>query len=74
MVREIKAYPLLQGYRGQPAVDIQCVEELLLKVSAIVEKNPEIREMDINPLIAYEKGAVAVDARIILEDGAIGVS
>lgn len=71
MIREIRAYKLLEGYRGQPAVDIGYIEELLLRVSKMVEENPEIKEMDINPLIAYEKGAIAVDARIILEDSAI---
>jgi acetate---CoA ligase (ADP-forming) len=74
MVREIRGYRLLEGYRGQSAVDIRYIEELLLKVSTMIEDNPEIREMDINPLIAYGNGAVAVDARIILEDGAIRVS
>jgi acetate---CoA ligase (ADP-forming) len=68
MIREIKGYRLLEGYRGQPAVDIQYIEELLLKVSTMMKDNPEIKEMDINPLIAYGDGAVAVDARIILDD------
>ena len=72
MIRQIKAYRLLEGYRGQPPVDIPHIEELLLKVSKMAEENPEIKEMDINPLIAYDKGAIAVDARIILEDSAIG--
>ncbi len=72
MIRQIKAYRLLEGYRGQPPVDVPHIEELLLRVSKMVEENPEIKEMDINPLIAYGKGAIAVDARIILEDSAIG--
>jgi acyl-CoA synthetase (NDP forming) len=67
MIRQIKGYPLLQGYRGQSAVDIEYLEELLMKLSAFIEENPEIKEMDINPLIAYKKGAMAVDARIILD-------
>ena len=67
MIRQIKCYPLLQGYRGQPPVDIKYLEELLLKLSAFIEENPEIKEMDINPLIVYKRGAVAVDARIILD-------
>jgi acetate---CoA ligase (ADP-forming) subunit beta len=67
MIRETKVYTLLKGYRGQPPVDIQYLEELLLKVSEMVQENPEIKEMDINPLFAYEKSAIAVDARIILE-------
>ncbi len=71
MIRQIKTYRLLEGYRGQPPVDIKYIEELLLKVSKMIEENPEIKEMDINPIIAYEKGAVAVDARIILEEDTI---
>jgi acyl-CoA synthetase (NDP forming) len=67
MIREIKGYTLLEGYRGQPAVDIEYLEELLLKLSAFIQENPEIKEMDINPLLAYKRGTVAVDARIILE-------
>jgi acyl-CoA synthetase (NDP forming) len=67
MIRQIKGYPLLEGYRGQPAIDIKHLEELLLKLSSFIEENPEIKEMDINPLIAYKKGATAVDARIILD-------
>jgi acyl-CoA synthetase (NDP forming) len=68
MLREIKGYPLLEGYRGQEAVDIACLEEWLLKVSAFVEKHPEIRELDLNPIFAYSRGAVAVDARVVLEE------
>jgi acetyltransferase len=67
MIKETKVYSLLKGYRGQPPVDIHYLEELLLKVSTMVQENLEIKEMDINPLFAYEKGAIAVDARIILE-------
>ena len=69
MVREIKGYPLLEGYRGQEAVDISYLEELLLKVSDFVEQNPEVKELDLNPIFAYSDGAVAVDARVILEEG-----
>ena len=67
MVRQIKGYPLLEGFRGQSAVDIPYLEEMLMNLSAFIEENPEVKEMDINPLIAYKKGAVAVDARIILD-------
>ena len=68
MIREIKGYKLLEGFRGQSGVDVEYLEELLMKLSAFIEQNPEIKEMDINPLFAYKKGAVAVDARIILEE------
>jgi acyl-CoA synthetase (NDP forming) len=68
MLREIKGYPLLEGYRGQEAVDIPRLEKLLLKVSDFVEKHPEIKELDLNPVFAYSDGAIAVDARVILEE------
>ncbi|MBN2318124.1 MAG: acetate--CoA ligase family protein [Acidobacteria bacterium] len=68
MVRQIKGYRLLEGYRGQPPVDIEYLEDTLMKLSSFIEENPEIKEMDINPLFAYKKGAVAVDARIILDE------
>jgi acyl-CoA synthetase (NDP forming) len=67
MIKEIKGYPLLQGYRGQEPADVKKLEDLLLKVSEFVEKQPEIKELDINPLFAYRDGALAIDARIILE-------
>ncbi|MBE0416023.1 MAG: acetate--CoA ligase family protein [Dehalococcoidia bacterium] len=67
MIREIKGYPILEGYRGQEPVDIAVLEEMLLKVSDFVEGRPEIKELDINPILAYSNGALAVDARVILE-------
>ena len=69
MIREIKGYPLLEGYRGREAVDISYLEELLIKVSDFVEQNPEVKELDLNPIFAYSDGAIAVDARVILEEG-----
>ena len=68
MIREIKGYPLLEGYRGQEPVDVSNLEELILKVSDFVEQNPELKELDLNPVFAYSDSAVAVDARIILEE------
>jgi acyl-CoA synthetase (NDP forming) len=70
MIREIKGYPLLEGYRGQEPADISCLEDMLLRVSEFVERNPEIKELDLNPIFAYKDGAVAVDARIVLEEEA----
>ena len=68
MIREIKGYPLLAGYRGQEPVDVSNLEGLLLKVSDFVEQNPEVKELDLNPIFAYSDGAIVVDARIILEE------
>jgi acyl-CoA synthetase (NDP forming) len=49
-------------------VDVTYLEELLLKISDFVERNPEVKELDLNPIIAYGNGAIAVDARIVLEE------
>ena len=68
MVREIKAYPVLEGYRGMEPANIPALETMLLKLSEFAEQAPEVREMDINPVLAYKDGLIAVDARIILED------
>lgn len=67
MIREIKGYPVLEGYRGQDPVDISFLEELIVKVSEFVERNPDIKELDLNPIFGYKDGALVVDARIILE-------
>ncbi|MEI6186710.1 MAG: acetate--CoA ligase family protein [Dehalococcoidia bacterium] len=70
MIGEIKGYPILKGYRGQDPADIPFLEDLIVKVSQFVDKNPEIKELDLNPVFAYKDGALAVDARIILESAA----
>jgi acyl-CoA synthetase (NDP forming) len=69
MIREVKAYRLLTGFRGMPPRDIPAVVDILIKFSRLVEDNPEIREADLNPVIALEegKGAYVVDARFILQ-------
>jgi len=71
MIEEIKGYPLLQGYRGKESVDIPALTEIILKISRVMEEHPEIKELELNPIIAYKKGALAVDARIILEEKAV---
>jgi acetate---CoA ligase (ADP-forming) subunit beta len=68
MIKEIKAYSLLKGYRGMEPADINALEDILMKVSDFVVKTPEIKEIDLNPVIAYKDGAIAVDARIVLEE------
>jgi acyl-CoA synthetase (NDP forming) len=67
IIEEIKGYPLLQGYRGQDPVDLAKLRALLLKVSSFIEAHPEIAELDLNPVFAYSDGAIAVDARIVIE-------
>lgn len=68
MIREIKGYALLNGYRGQEPAHLPSLVDALLKLSALVEKTPEIKEIDLNPVFAYKDSAVAVDARIVLEE------
>jgi acetyl coenzyme A synthetase (ADP forming)-like protein len=69
MVREIKGYRLLQGYRGHPAADVEAIEEVLLRLSHLVEEIPEISELDLNPIFALPpgQGCRIVDARIRVE-------
>ncbi len=67
MITEIKGFPILKGYRGQEPADISYLEDLIVKISDFVDQNPEIKELDLNPIFAYKNGAIAVDARIILE-------
>ncbi len=67
MITELKAYSLLKGYRNTPAVDINAIVSTLMSVSKLVMAHPEIKELDLNPVIVYEKGAKTVDARIIVE-------
>ena len=67
MVKEIKGYPLLQGYRGKEPANVPALVEMILKISNLIHKNPQIKELELNPIFAYKDSAVAVDARIILE-------
>jgi len=67
MITKVKAYPLLKGYRKKSKADIEAIIRVLLNVSKLVIDYPEIKELDLNPIMAYEKGAKTVDARIILE-------
>lgn len=67
MIGEVKAYPLLKGYRNTPPVDLEAITKILLDTSKLVMEHMEIKELDLNPIIVYEKGAKTVDARIILE-------
>jgi acyl-CoA synthetase (NDP forming) len=68
MIREIKGLALLKGYRGHEPADLTALEDVLLKVSSFIDKTPEIKELDLNPVFAYPDGAVVADARIVLED------
>jgi acetyltransferase len=66
MLSEVRSAPLLNGVRGQPPVDHEALIDLLMTVSEVIEAYREIREMDLNPVIAREKDLTVVDARVIL--------
>jgi acyl-CoA synthetase (NDP forming) len=66
MIREIRGYRVLAGYRGQPAVDEDALATCILKVAEIAERHPEIQELDLNPVLAYPDGIAVVDARVIV--------
>jgi acyl-CoA synthetase (NDP forming) len=67
MIMQLKAYPLLNGYRNTPPVDIDALVAILCNTSHLIMDYPEIKELDLNPIMTYPKGAKTVDARIILE-------
>ncbi|MCR6669529.1 MAG: acetate--CoA ligase family protein [archaeon YNP-WB-040] len=67
MIREIKGYPLIKGYRRQPPADENAIIDTIMKTSKLLTDLPQISQLDLNPIFVYEKGAKIVDARIILE-------
>jgi len=66
MIDEIKGRAVLDGVRGGEAADVSALADLLLKLSAFVEANPRVEELDLNPVFAYKDGVIAVDARIVI--------
>jgi len=68
MIREIKSLPLLQGYRQYPPCDLDSLEEAILNLSQFLEKHPDIKELDLNPVLCYPQGLVAVDARVVMDE------
>jgi acetate---CoA ligase (ADP-forming) len=67
MVRSLQTFPLLEGYRGAPRADVRALQDLLLRVSALVEAHPQVAELDCNPVMVLPHGAVVVDARVRVE-------
>ncbi len=68
MIDEIQGKAILDGVRGQPPADKAAIIDAILKVSEFVTRNPDVRELDLNPMLVYREGAIAVDARIIISD------
>jgi acyl-CoA synthetase (NDP forming) len=67
MILEIKGSPIIEGARGREPADIEAIIDVITALSDMLEKNPDITEIDINPLIVYSRGSVAVDARMLTE-------
>ena len=68
MIQQTRISRLLQGYRDRPAADLDGIAECLVRLSYLVARHPEIHEIDINPLLADEKGVIALDARVKIAD------
>jgi acetyltransferase len=66
MISEVRASRLLRGVRGEPPADMEAVVESLLAVSRILVECPEVAEIDVNPLLVFERGVAAVDARVVV--------
>ena len=66
MMKEIKGYPILSGYRGMKELDISQITKTIVTISELISNVDEIKEVELNPLFVYEKDTIAVDARIIL--------
>jgi acetyl-CoA synthetase (ADP-forming) len=67
MITEIKAYPLLTRYRGNEGVDMEKIAKIITKISKLISENPNIVEIDVNPIFARVDDVIAVDARIVLD-------
>jgi acyl-CoA synthetase (NDP forming) len=67
MIRSLRTFPLLDGYRGAPRCNVEAIEDVLLRIGAMVEAHPEIVELDCNPLIVTSERPVIVDARVRVE-------
>lgn len=66
MVGEIRATRLLDGFRGRPPLDREAIQRVLLRLSDLMVASPDVQELDLNPLIGYPSGVLAVDARVVL--------
>ncbi len=67
MIKGLKSYKIIQGVRGQKGIDENVFADIIVRLSALLQEAPEIKEIDLNPLLAKEKKIVAVDARIRIE-------
>jgi acetyltransferase len=67
MIHSLKGYKIIKGTRGQKGINEQKYAEIIVRLSTLLRFATEIKEMDINPLLADEENVIAVDARILIE-------
>jgi hypothetical protein len=67
MIRGLRTFPLLDGFRGAPHADLAALEDVVVRVGALAAAHSEVAELDLNPVIASPGGAVVVDARVRVE-------
>jgi acetyl-CoA synthetase (ADP-forming) len=68
MLSEIQGIKMLHGYRGRPSYDVNTIIDIIMKISKMAMSFPAIKEIDLNPILVYEKGAVVVDAKMLLNE------
>ena len=71
MVRSLRTFPLLDGYRGAPAADVAALEDVLLRLGALADEHPQVAELDCNPVLVSAPGAAILDARVRVEAPAV---
>ena len=64
LVRSLRAFPVLDGYRGAPKADVAALEDILVRIAALADAHPEVLEIDCDPLLVSPAGAVAAGARV----------
>ncbi len=69
MIEELRGARLLHGARGGPALDVQAVAKTLVALGRLLGECPEVKEIELNPLLVFEQGALAVDGRAMVEVG-----
>lgn len=67
MLRSLRLFPLLDGYRGRPGVDLAQLREVMIRFARLAEEMPELVTAEINPLLVTSEGAIALDARMIVK-------
>jgi acetyl coenzyme A synthetase (ADP forming)-like protein len=70
MLRNLRTFPLLNGYRGAEPCDVAALHDVLVRISALSEDHPNVAELDCNPVVVNASGAIVVDARVRIEPAA----